>query len=52
MEKLKSDFKVMDVDGKGRVTQSNLKRVLNFELNMGVDDNVIKDMMEVAIGTD
>jgi Ca2+-binding EF-hand superfamily protein len=38
----------MDVDGKGKVTQSNLKRVLNHELNMGVSDDLIRDMIEAT----
>jgi Ca2+-binding EF-hand superfamily protein len=31
-DKWKADFKVMDIDGKGRITISNLKRILNHEL--------------------
>lgn len=38
----------MDIDGKGKITFSNLKRVLTFELQMEVDDEMIKDMVDVA----
>ena len=47
-DKIKADFKVMDIDGKGRITFANLKRILNSELNMEVPDDVINDMMEYA----
>ena len=48
VDKWKADFKVMDIDGKGRITISNLKRILNLELGMNIDDQVLLDMIEGA----
>lgn len=48
VDRWKADFKVMDLDGKGRITISNLKRICNLELGMGVDDQVLLDLIEGA----
>ena len=48
IERLKTDFKVMDVDKKNMITQKNLKRVLNFDLSLGFTDNEIGDMIGQA----
>lgn len=45
---LKSHFKLLDVDGKGLVTLANLKRVLNFDLKLGVSDALIEDMLSAC----
>lgn len=48
IDRWRADFKVMDLDGKGAITISNLKRLCNIELGMGVDDQVLIDMIEGA----
>ena len=36
----------MDVDSKGKLTTSNLKRVLNFELELDLSDELIQNMID------
>ena len=36
----------MDIDGRGTITQSNLSRILNNELNLNVSEELIKDMID------
>ena len=36
----------MDVDSKGKLTASNLKRVLNFELGLDLSDELIQNMID------
>ena len=50
-EQLRSEFKLMDVDGKGEISISNLKRVLNYDLKLNISDQLIDDMMnECSLG--
>ena len=37
-DRWKADFKILDIDGKGRITIANLKRICNLELGMSVED--------------
>lgn len=45
-EQFKSDFRLMDVDNVGYITQSNLKRILNHELQLDLSDELLQDMIE------
>jgi Ca2+-binding EF-hand superfamily protein len=45
---LKMDFKAMDVDNSQCLTKENLQRVLNYDLNIGVKEEFVEVMMEIA----
>ena len=49
-ELLRAQFKLMDVDKQGAITISNLKRVLNHELNLCISDELVQDMIKEASG--
>eukprot|EP00347_Sterkiella_histriomuscorum_P018467 403345408 len=42
----KADFRLMDVDNVGYITQANLKRILNHELQLDISDELLQDMIE------
>ena len=47
---LRAQFRLLDVDKKGSITVSNLKRVLNHELNLFLSDDLLLDMVREASG--
>jgi Ca2+-binding EF-hand superfamily protein len=51
-ETLKAEFALMDVDGQGSVTLSNLKKVIHHDLKMNIDDErILEEMLRCCNGT-
>ncbi len=47
---MRAQFRLLDVDKQGSITVSNLKRVLNHELNLYLSDDLLLDMIREASG--